>query len=74
MIAAHLPGPNDEGSPLILMCGYVDVAAAQVQVQVVIMLLCCFCPTLRRPPPMIKYACIPNLEKLGFTKENYVNF
>lgn len=21
------------------------------------------------PPPMIQYACIPNLEKLGFTKE-----
>lgn len=26
------------------------------------------------PPPMIKYACLPNLEKLEYTKEMYVAF
>jgi len=26
------------------------------------------------PPPMIKFACIPNLEKLGFTQESYFSF
>lgn len=26
------------------------------------------------PPPMIKYACIPNLEKLGFTPDQYFSF
>lgn len=26
------------------------------------------------PPPMIKFACIPNLEKLGFTSESYFSF
>ena len=26
------------------------------------------------PPPMLKYACLPNLEKLGYTEEMYVPF
>jgi cytochrome-b5 reductase len=26
------------------------------------------------PPPMIKYACLPNLEKLGFTPDMYFDF
>ena len=26
------------------------------------------------PPPMIKFACKPNLEKLGFTKTSMVEF
>lgn len=26
------------------------------------------------PPPMIKYACKPNLEKLGYEKDSYVEF
>lgn len=26
------------------------------------------------PPPMLKFACIPNLEKLGFTANNYLEF
>jgi len=26
------------------------------------------------PPPMIKYACIPNLEKLGFSPDQYFSF
>jgi len=26
------------------------------------------------PPPMIKFACIPNLEKIGLTKTQYVQF
>lgn len=26
------------------------------------------------PPPMIKYACLPNLEKLGFTSDMYFDF
>ena len=26
------------------------------------------------PPPMIKFACIPNLEKLGFTEKDFVSF
>ncbi len=26
------------------------------------------------PPPMIKYACLPNLEKLGFTADMYFDF
>jgi cytochrome-b5 reductase len=26
------------------------------------------------PPPMIKFACIPNLEKLGFTSDMYFDF
>ncbi len=26
------------------------------------------------PPPMIKFACIPNLEKLGFTAEQFISF
>mmetsp|Transcript_14720 Transcript_14720/g.21912 ORF Transcript_14720/g.21912 Transcript_14720/m.21912 type:complete len:827 (+) Transcript_14720:61-2541(+) len=26
------------------------------------------------PPPMINYACIPNLEKLGYTSESYFSF
>lgn len=26
------------------------------------------------PPPMIKYACLPNLEKLGYSKDMYVPF
>ena len=26
------------------------------------------------PPPMIKFACLPNLEKLGFTPEMYFAF
>ena len=26
------------------------------------------------PPPMIKFACLPNLEKLGFSEDMYVPF
>ena len=26
------------------------------------------------PPPMIKFACLPNLEKLGYTEDMYVAF
>ena len=26
------------------------------------------------PPPMIKYACLPNLEKLNFTPDMYFDF
>jgi hypothetical protein len=26
------------------------------------------------PPPMIKFACIPNLEKVGYTAEQMVQF
>lgn len=26
------------------------------------------------PPPMIKFACIPNLNKLGYSEENYMQF
>lgn len=26
------------------------------------------------PPPMIKFACIPNLEKLGYKPDMYVAF
>jgi cytochrome-b5 reductase len=26
------------------------------------------------PPPMIKFACIPNLEKIGYTAEQFVTF
>lgn len=26
------------------------------------------------PPPMIKFACIPNLEKIGFTEEQLITF
>jgi cytochrome-b5 reductase len=26
------------------------------------------------PPPMIKFACIPNLEKAGYTDRNYMSF
>lgn len=26
------------------------------------------------PPPMIKFACIPNLEKLGFTEAQLITF
>eukprot|EP00729_Bicosta_minor_P015587 gene15587-1889_t len=26
------------------------------------------------PPPMLKYACIPNLEKLGFNSDNFLTF
>jgi NAD(P)H-flavin reductase len=26
------------------------------------------------PPPMINFACIPNLEKAGYTEENYMSF
>jgi len=26
------------------------------------------------PPPMVKFACIPNLEKLGFTADSYFSF
>lgn len=26
------------------------------------------------PPPMLKFACIPNLEKLGFTADHYLEF
>ena len=26
------------------------------------------------PPPMIKYACLPNLAKVGFAKEQMVEF
>lgn len=26
------------------------------------------------PPPMINFACIPNLQKLGYTEERYVSF
>ena len=26
------------------------------------------------PPPMIKFACIPNLEKLGYQPDMYVAF
>lgn len=26
------------------------------------------------PPPMIKFACIPNLEKVGYTAEQLVQF
>lgn len=26
------------------------------------------------PPPMLKFACIPNLEKLGFTEANWLDF
>ncbi|CAN0383455.1 unnamed protein product [Hapterophycus canaliculatus] len=26
------------------------------------------------PPAMIKFACIPNLAKMGYTEEDYFNF
>ena len=26
------------------------------------------------PPPMIKYACVPNLEKNGFQEGSYLSF
>jgi len=26
------------------------------------------------PPPMVNYACIPNLEKIGFSEQEYVKF
>ena len=26
------------------------------------------------PPPMINFACVPNLEKLGYTKDMYFAF
>jgi hypothetical protein len=26
------------------------------------------------PPPMIKFACIPNLEKAGYTDRDYMSF
>lgn len=26
------------------------------------------------PPPMIKFACIPNLEKVGYTAFDYMSF
>lgn len=26
------------------------------------------------PPPMIKFACIPNLEKIGYSEDNYMQF
>lgn len=26
------------------------------------------------PPPMIKFACVPNLEKLNFTEDNYFKY
>lgn len=26
------------------------------------------------PPPMIKFACVPNLEKVGFTEKQYFAF
>jgi NAD(P)H-flavin reductase len=26
------------------------------------------------PPPMIKFACIPNLEKLGYTEQQMITF
>jgi NAD(P)H-flavin reductase len=26
------------------------------------------------PPPMIKFACIPNLEKVGYTAEQLITF
>ena len=26
------------------------------------------------PPPMIKFACLPNLDKLGYSKDMYVAF
>ena len=26
------------------------------------------------PPPMINFACIPNLQKAGYTEENYMSF
>lgn len=47
MIMEHLPGPEDDGSTQILMCG---------------------------PPPMVKFACVPNLEALGFKKTDYFVF
>ena len=27
-----------------------------------------------RPPPMIKFACLPNLKKLGYSEDMYVPF
>ncbi len=47
MIMDHLPGPEDDGSTQILMCG---------------------------PPPMVKFACLPNLEALGYKKTDYFVF
>ncbi|KAI7840579.1 hypothetical protein COHA_005732 [Chlorella ohadii] len=32
--------------------------------------ICCLCG----PPPMIKFACLPNLEKLGYTPEQCIQF
>jgi cytochrome-b5 reductase len=26
------------------------------------------------PPPMLKFACIPNLEKVGFSEKNFFTF
>lgn len=26
------------------------------------------------PPPMIKFACIPNLTKMGYSDQHYFNF
>lgn len=26
------------------------------------------------PPPMIKFACLPNLEKLGYSEKMYIDF
>jgi NAD(P)H-flavin reductase len=32
--------------------------------------ICCLCG----PPPMIKFACLPNLEKLGYKPEQCIQF
>ncbi len=32
--------------------------------------ICCLCG----PPPMIKFACLPNLEKLGYAPEQCIQF
>jgi NAD(P)H-flavin reductase len=32
--------------------------------------ICCLCG----PPPMIKFACLPNLEKLGYKQEACIQF
>lgn len=32
--------------------------------------ICCLCG----PPPMIKFACLPNLEKIGYTSEQCIQF
>ena len=73
MIKEHMPPPSPD--TLVLMC-----APARKTCTLYLFFLrflthnCMMSPTRCGPPPMVKFACMANLEKLGYDKKSQVAF